>query len=132
MIPYEDLVAALQQWRVKQGLPVGTLGGMLTPPPMRAAAPAVRTAPPAPPPARPGPPGPPPKSPTPPPLAPPDSIDEPVDDAALLEETHYENEGADFAMSFAQPVDAEHHEGTTVDDPSSTPARSKPPRDHDW
>jgi len=133
MIPYEDLVAALQAWRVKQGLPVGMLGGMITPPPMRAAAPVVRAAPPAPPPARPGPPGPPPKSPTPPPLAPPDSIDEPVDDASLLEETHYENEGADFALAF-QPVAAEGepHEGTTVDDPNGSAPRPKTPRDHDW
>jgi hypothetical protein len=27
MIPYDDLVAALQQWRARQGLPVSTLGG---------------------------------------------------------------------------------------------------------
>ena len=26
MIPYDDLVAALQQWRARQGLPVNTLG----------------------------------------------------------------------------------------------------------
>jgi hypothetical protein len=133
MIPYEDLVVALQAWRVKQGLPVGMMSDMITPPPVRAAAPApapVRTAPPAPPPARPGPPGPPPKSPTPPPLAPPDSIDEAVDDAALLEETHYENEGADFALSFGQHADGEH-EGTTVDDPNGPPLRPKQRRD-DW
>jgi hypothetical protein len=27
MIPYDDLVAALSQWRARQGLPVSTLGG---------------------------------------------------------------------------------------------------------
>jgi hypothetical protein len=132
MIPYEDLVVALQAWRVKQGLPVGMMSEVITPPMRAAAAPPVRAAPPAPPPARPGPPGPPPKSPTPPPLAPPDSIDESVDEASLLEETHYENEGADFALSFGQPAAADgEHEGTTVDDPSGPLLRPKQRRD-DW
>ncbi len=27
MIPYDDLVAALSQWRARQGLPVSTMGG---------------------------------------------------------------------------------------------------------
>jgi hypothetical protein len=27
MIPYDDLVAALSQWRARQGLPVNSLGG---------------------------------------------------------------------------------------------------------
>lgn len=97
MIPYEDLVIALQTWRAKQGLPVAQLSGALTPPPV--------VAPPAGMPQT-KPPGPPPKQAflgnvaTPPPLeAPPgDSMD--VDDAALLEEAHYENDGDDFAMAF--------------------------------
>ena len=89
MIPYEDLVIALQTWRAKQGLPVAQLSGALTPPP-------AASAPPAPP--RPqaflG------NVATPPPLAAPtqdDALD--VDEAALLED-HYEAEGDDFAMAF--------------------------------
>ena len=103
MIPYEELVIALQTWRAKQGLPVGQLSGALTPPPMVV----------APPPLRAGPPVKPPKMgstgpqqaflgnvATPPPLAAPeDSLD--VDDASLIEEAHYESEGDDFAMNFA-------------------------------
>ncbi len=89
MIPYEDLVIALQTWRAKQGLPVAQMSGQLTPPP--------------PPPARPAQPflG---NVSTPPPLAPAsetqeDSLDV---DGALIEEAHYENEGDDFAMAFGQ------------------------------
>jgi hypothetical protein len=111
MIPYEDLVIALQTWRAKQGLPVAQLSGALTPPP---AAPAYTpmTTPPGPPP---------PKAQgfignvaTPPPLAAPleDSLD--VDDAALLEETHYENEGDDFAMAFAGTAPPADEEDSTA------------------
>lgn len=103
MIPYEELVVALQTWRAKQGLPVGQLSGALTPPPPAAVA--------APPPQRMGPPSAPPRGgtgpqqaflgnvATPPPLAAPEeSLD--VDDASLIEEGHYENDGDDFAMNF--------------------------------
>ncbi|CAN5760693.1 hypothetical protein BH11MYX3_BH11MYX3_48360 [soil metagenome] len=97
MIPYEDLVIALQTWRAKQGLPVGQLSGALMPP---AALTATSMSPS-------GPPSPPPKQAflgnvaTPPPLDAPieDPLD--VDDASLIEEAHYENEGDDFAMNFA-------------------------------
>jgi len=96
MIPYDDLVVALQTWRARQGLPVAQLSGMLTPPvsePVAAAAP--RTNPPVAPP----------KAAVPPPLAPADTHDD-VDDAGLLvEEAHYENEGDDFAMAFGQPAE---------------------------
>jgi hypothetical protein len=107
MIPYDDLVIALATWRARQGLPVVQLSGALTPPPE---VPAYAT-PPAPPP-RAAPPAPPRGSPssqfshieTPPPLAAPEAGDDPldVDDAALLEETHYENEGADFGIAFGE------------------------------
>ena len=52
MIPYEDLVIALQTWRAKQGLPVAQLSGALTPPPVVAApsSPSAPSGPPAPPP----------------------------------------------------------------------------------
>lgn len=112
MIPYEDLVIALQTWRAKQGLPVAQLSGALTPPPAVSAMSAPGYAPMT------TPPGPPPPKPqgflgnvaTPPPLAAPaeDTMD--VEDAALLEETHYENEGDDFALAFAAnapPADEE-------------------------
>lgn len=116
MIPYEDLVIALQTWRAKQGLPVAQLSGALTPPPPAMASPgyAPMTTPPAPPPKAQGFLG---NVATPPPLAAPpeDSMD--VDDAALLEETHYENEGDDFAMAFgaagAPPV-ADEEDSTSI------------------
>lgn len=108
MIPYDDLVAALSQWRARQGLPVSTMGGAAAAPspgsgphaqpgsgPL-AAKPGsgpTRSAPPMAPPART-------KAPSiPPPLA--NTLDDAldVDDAAMLEE-QYENEGDDFAMKF--------------------------------
>ena len=104
MIPYDDLVAALTSWRARQGLPVQ--GGA---PPISAvpapitpatAASSVSTG------TKQGPPAPP-RS----PAAPSkgsggfdayadshDALD--VDDAALLDESSYENEGSDFAMPF--------------------------------
>jgi hypothetical protein len=124
MIPYDDLVAALQAWRVKQGLPVGELNAVsLTP--------AMATSFPAPAPARTAPPAPPPRA-TPPPL---EAADEMVvDDAAMLED-HYDNEGADYAMSFQQE-EAESTslgsppEKTTLDhDPG---AKSKKRGNYDW
>src|SRR5665647_3911944 len=116
MIPYEELVIALQTWRAKQGLPVGQLSGALTPPP-----PAVMAAPP--PPQRAGPPVKPPKMgstgpqqaflgnvATPPPLAAPEeSLD--VDESALIEEAHFDTEGDDFAVAFgAKGAGADEHE----------------------
>lgn len=103
MIPYDDLVIALTTWRARQGLPVGQLSGALTPPP-----PAPRTAPPSAPPQalRTGYSGP---NTAPPPLASPDAED--VDDAALLEEAQYDNEGNDFAMAFGG---APEHDGEST------------------
>lgn len=95
MIPYDDLVIALQTWRARQGLPVAQLSGIaIEPPPVEVAAP--RTAPP-----------------TPPPLAPVDTRDEEVD-ASLLEEAHYENEGDDFAMAFGQQQPEPDAESTSI------------------
>lgn len=146
MIPYEELVIALQTWRAKQGLPVGQLSGALTPPS------AV-----APPPQRAGPPVAPPKMgstgpqqaflgnvATPPPLAAPEeSLD--VDDASLIEEAHYESEGDDFAMNFAggaPPSDDGEStsignvpdprgSNTTLDD-GDVPATASRNRNDDW
>jgi hypothetical protein len=97
MIPYDDLVVALATWRARQGLPVAQLSGALTPPPAPPV-PVPRSNPPAPP-----------RGGfvanvvTPPPLAPaPGTHDEAmdVDESALIDEAHYENEGDDFAMAF--------------------------------
>jgi len=93
MIPYDDLVAALQNWRAKQGLPVSTLGaapsapapaapmakspsGPKTPPPPRAKGGSI-----------------------PPPLQNVDTVEE-VEEHEI-DESSYENEGDDFAMGFA-------------------------------
>lgn len=98
MIPYDDLVIALQTWRARQGLPVAQLSGATTPPPvvtMAGVVPAPRGAPPATPPSR-GFLG---NVATPPPLAPlDDTLD--VDAAALIEESSYPEEGGDFAVAF--------------------------------
>jgi hypothetical protein len=130
MIPYDDLVAALNNWRTRQGLPVATGPSMTGSGPT--AAPSVISTPASGPmassgPARTAPPNAPPRAAgyQPPPLAMPepgtmpetmpetmeDSLD--VDDAALLEEAHYENEGGDFAMNFGAPVENDA-ESTTL------------------
>ncbi len=105
MIPYEDLVIALQTWRAKQGLPVAQLSGALVPPPV---AKTPMTAPPGPPP---------PKGAgflgnvaTPPPLAAPPEDSLEVDEAALLEDGQYENAGDDFSLGFAGPGQVAHEE----------------------
>jgi hypothetical protein len=126
MIPYDDLVAALQAWRVKQGLPVGELNAVSLTPAMATSFPAsapARTAPPAPPPRA-----------SPMPLAPAEDSME-VEDAAMLED-HYDNEGSDFAMAFGNE-EAESTalgsppEKTTLDhDPGA--GKSKKRGNYDW
>ena len=114
MIPYEELVIALQTWRAKQGLPVGQLSGALTPPHVVA------------PPLLAGPPVKPPKIAntgpqqaflgnvaTPPPLAALEDAHD-VDDAALIEEAHYAPEGAD-AVDYSG-YGAEDGESTVIGD----------------
>ena len=104
MIPYDDLVTALSNWRARQGLPVSTLGKQpsggtpVAAPPAPGSGP--RTAPPMAPPRG--------MSPPPPIEAAVDDVQE-GDDAARLDENAYENEGADFAMGFggAPAVDGE-------------------------
>jgi hypothetical protein len=148
MIPYEELVIALQTWRAKQGLPVGQLSGALTPPP-----------PAPPPPQRAGPPVAPPRmggtgpqaafggnvAPPPPLAAPEESLD--VDESALIDEAHYENEGNDFAMEFAGAAAPGLDDGestsignvpdprgsqTTLDDAGEAPPPSNRNRNDDW
>ncbi|HEX4451699.1 MAG TPA: hypothetical protein VH143_12560 [Kofleriaceae bacterium] len=129
MIPYDDLVAALQAWRARQGLPVSTQqvanpsNGQ--PQPSIAAQSSRPGTPPPPPPA------PPtsgkrtttaPRMPVPLPLAPVDTADEHLDaleveehdheesvEPSLIEESHYENEGDDFAMSFGANGNGHRH-----------------------
>ncbi len=120
MIPYDDLVVALQTWRARQGLPVARMSGSLTPPPVEAASP-------PPPPPRTNPPAPPGfgggiKVATPPPLAPPPDTHEDVDAAALIDEAHYENEGDDFALAFPAGAAA-----PALDADESTSIGSAPP-----
>ena len=97
MIPYEELVVALQTWRARQGLPVTQLSGALTPPPVVAAP---RPAPPAA--AKSTPPPAPAKAVVPPPLERPSEDHLDVEDAALLDDGHYEPEGDNFSMKFAE------------------------------
>jgi len=119
MIPYDELVVALQAWRAKRGLPVGQLSGALVPPPPAATA---RAAPPAPP-----------RAPSASSLTTQPGI-EPVTDnyhgvaeahveseqeVEALGEHEYANEGDDFAMAF-QNLEAEG-ESTAI---GSAPAPS--------
>lgn len=110
MIPYDDLVAALNNWRARQGLPVasGPSGSGPTAAPASASGPA-RTAPPNAPPKANG-------GYQPPPLANPETMEDSldVDDAALLEEAQYDNEGGDFAMNFGGGQVENDGESTTM------------------
>src|SRR5689334_8690330 len=127
MIPYDDLVAALNNWRARQGLPVATGPSMSGSGP--SAAPSMMSTPASGPtansgPARTAPPNAPPRTGgyQPPPLATPepetmpetmeDSLD--VDDAALLEEAAYDNEGGDFAVGFGGGAVEHDAESTTM------------------
>src|SRR5579862_3684901 len=112
MIPYDDLVAALQSWRARKGLPVSA-SAVIAAPVAVAATPGSgpRSAPPAAP--RTNPPAPP-RAPLP-LAAPEDSLD--VEDAALIDEQAYETEGDDFALAF----DKNSAEPTQIGDgPEST------------
>lgn len=155
MIPYEELVVALQTWRAKQGLPVGQLSGALTPPPMMAAPVVAPT--PGSGPQRSGPPVAPPRSGStgpqqafggnvaPPPLAAPEeSLD--VDEGALIEEAQFDAEGEDFEQQFNAPGRAPMDDGestsigsapaprlsdSTLDEVEAPPASSGN-RNEDW
>jgi hypothetical protein len=113
MIAYDELVAALTNWRAKQGLPISSTatpgsGPTAQPgsgPVAKPGSGPTRAAPPAPPKGG---------GYQPPPLADvtaDDSLD--VDDSALLEEAQYDNEGNDFAMAFGGNVERDE-ESTTL------------------
>jgi hypothetical protein len=135
MIPYDDLVAQLQSWRARQGLPVAATHGA----PVIAAIPGSgpttgsgpRTAPPPAPP-RTNPPAAPPSRAPMPLVAPEDSLDEhmEVEDAAMIDEAHYENEGDDFALAFnAATAGAHHEEAESTMIGSGPPERPSEPTD---
>ncbi|MBX3158672.1 MAG: hypothetical protein KF773_22075 [Deltaproteobacteria bacterium] len=128
MIPYEDLVVALQTWRARRGLPVGQMSGSFVPPVASAAPPPVSTPPPVA--ARTAPPHRPPtapaaRPPAPAPLAP---LEEHLDvaDDSLLEETSYDAEG-NFTMSFGGGPPVRDSEATSIGMPPPAP----PPRASD-
>ena len=103
MIAYADLAAALDRWRVRNGLPIT---GSAPPPPAANVA-AVLTARPAPAPAPVAAP-PPPVARTAPPPAPAPApaamlVDDEVDADMLESADEYDNEGQDFAVSFSGP-----------------------------
>jgi len=125
MIPYDDLVAALQAWRARQGLPTsatapapgsGPTPVATAPTPGSGPRPGVpRSNPPAPPPGR-----------TPMPLAAPEeSIDEHME---VLDEQHYENEGDDFAMSFGGGGQHDDDSSTQIGGPPDRPSETTDPR----
>jgi hypothetical protein len=155
MIPYDDLVAALQAWRARQGLPVSTQQPQQVAPastsngqaPIAAQSSRPGTPPPAPPPSS-GKRTTAPRMPL--PLAAVDTADEHLDaleveeheavESSLIEESHYENEGDDFAMSFGNKNGNGHHHNANAtsdetlvgdDVPDAEPPRSHNTRD-DW
>jgi len=138
MIPYDDLVAALSAWRARQGLPVSTMAASSsgpTPTPMAKAPSGPKTPPPGPPP------GPPVRSKAtsvPPPLAHPEQDAFEVEDAALIDESSYENEGNDFAMRFGGDGDnataisgPPNRDSVTTDPVGAPPTRGRGKRPED-
>lgn len=132
MIPYEELVIALQSWRAKQGLPVGQLSAVAMPPP--ASAPMT--------PQRSGPPAAPPKSgstgpqqafgnvATPEPLAAAEELD--VEDAALLEEAQYDPHALDDGESTSiGTAPTPRTSEPTLDDGDARPGSNRS-RNEDW
>jgi hypothetical protein len=145
MIPYDDLVAALAEWRARKGLPIADGAGAAaatTAAPGSGKVSRPRSTPPAAPQPRAASPQPPPtaavaRKPAPPPLAAPDELD--VDEAALLDEQAYDNEGADFALNFgsddgATSVGGPPHRDSVTTDPVGAPAapRRRGRRDDEW
>ena len=137
MIPYDDLVAALSNWRARQGLPVSTLGKQpsggtpvpqMTQPgsgPMPGSGPTPGSGP------RTAPPMAPPKSPAP-LMDAHDDVHE-VDDAAMLDDAVYENEGSDFAMSFGNTGGGgDEAEATSIGGAPERPTNPNGGRGEDW
>lgn len=136
MIPYDDLVAALSNWRARQGLPVSTLGkqpsgGTAVPQmaqpgsgPTASSGPVPGSGP------RTAPPSAPPKAPPPLMDATHDEVHE-VEDAAMLDEGAYDNEGNDFAMHFGSNGGGEG-EATSIGGAPERPTDPNGGRGEDW
>ncbi len=142
MIPYDDLVVALQAWRATMGLPVGQMSGSMAPPP--AAAPrAASTTPGS---GRSGN-----KPPTPPraasqqPATVTTQSNEPATDTydglAADHQVEHEvgdnelNEGDDFAMAFSNLEASDDSESTAIGSapaPASAPRSGSYRRNDDW
>lgn len=123
MIPYDDLVAALSAWRARQGLPVSMDGGGSGATPKVGSGPHAapgsgpnRAAPPSPPPGR---------------MQAQAETEEVVDDAAMLDEEAYENEGNDFAMAFGAGGGADAGEATSIGAAPERPTEADLGRDRD-
>ena len=138
MIPYDDLVAALSNWRARQGLPVSTLGKQpsggtavpqAAPPgsgPNAKSGPTSGSGP------RTAPPSAPPKAPPPLMDATHDELHE-VDAEAMLEEGSYDNEGNDFAMSFGGGNGGgDESEATSIGGAPERPTDPSGGRGEDW
>jgi hypothetical protein len=115
MIPYDDLVAALSQWRARQGLPVstmGTSGSGGTPAPGSGPHGRPGSGPNAASSSRPG-------------MPQAAAAAHEVDDAEVLDEDSYENEGNDFAVGFAGAKDDAEPTaiGTAPERPTETDMR---------
>lgn len=116
MIPYDDLVAALSNWRAKQGLPGGTLAATPAPTATSGSGPASKSGP---------------KS-APPSAAAPvvDAYD--VDDAALLEEASYDS-GEDATSIGEMPSPNDGLTGDmTLDESMSRRSGSGPAKKPSW
>ena len=124
MIPYEELVIALQTWRAKQGLPVGMLSTAAVPPP---ASPPMATQ-------RSGPPVAPPKSGSTGPQQALDVADDSldVDDSALLEEAQYDPHALDDGESTSiGTAPSPRTSEPTLDDGDARPGSNRS-RNEDW
>ena len=143
MIPYDELVIALQAWRAKKGLPIGQMSGSLVPP---APAPVSHASSPGSGPGRVAPPAPPPRTPA--RTAsqlPTDEVEpateslahldadehEPVAEAELeehIEEHQVQHEGDEFAAAFHNLE--QDGESTSIGSPPPPTARDT--RNDDW
>ena len=136
MIPYDDLVAALSNWRARQGLPVSTLGkqpsgGTAVPQAAQpGSGPTAKSGPTSGSGPRTAPPSAPPKAPPPLMDATQDDVHE-VDDAAMLDDAAYETEGNDFAMSFGN-TGGDEAEATSIGDAPERPTNPNGGRGEDW
>ena len=127
MIPYDDLVAALQAWRARQGLPVAAShAGSAPVPAATAPQPGSGPKPTVP---RSNPPQPPGRQM---PLAAPVDDSDVEDAGELIDEQAYENEGDDFALAFGQKHDGDVEQTEIGGAPARPSERTDPSGRGDW